>query len=425
MKTLNSGKHRTCRISNAGQALFVLALAAFTWTQGSLSPHDPTAYAQFQAQSAPSFARVVQENFTHWDLNHDGRLETNEIDQLMNRKGIHRFAAAALATIKRRERMVPDGERSEYAPSEEELMSMHDNEGPLQQLDMAQGKPKVYHFEAQYRHNLAVLGSINHKLYAGEGPDFAALHQGPIGDCYFFSVTGYLAACDPQRLMRMLAAEPNGGFLVRLGDGESLQIRAPTDAEILVNNSATSLEDGIWLTVLEKAIGRKMRLAAKPEKRTGEATDAMAHGGSAGKVIQWYTGHETIGIKLRDPAHAEARLAQLRELLPTTLEHRQLAALGMGKEPPPNGKKIPHLGYGHSYAIFGFNPQRDEVTVWNPWGNDVKPKGPAGVEYGFPTRHGIFQIPLATLYEQFSGVQLETSKPLPPDSAAPQQNTRN
>lgn len=87
--------------------------------------------------------------------------------------------------------------------------------------------------------------------------------------------------------------------------------------------------------------------------------------------------------------------------------------MSMGKEPPPNQKKVPHFGYGHAYAILGYDHNSDEVTVWNPWGNDYTPKGPAGIENGFLTKHGVFRIPLTTLYEQFSNFHLETSKPLP------------
>jgi hypothetical protein len=398
----------------------MLALGAIAWTQGNLASNGPAASGEERAHSGPQFSKVVQENFAHWDLNHDGRLEAKEVDELMNRKGIRGDAAAALATIKRQERMEPDEQRREYAPSEGELVSAHANDAPLQSLDAAQGKPKVYHFESQFRHNLAVLASINHKLYAGDGPNFAAMHQGPIGDCFFFSVTGYMVARDPERLKRMIEAEHGGNFVVHLGDGEHFPVHAPSDAEILINNSAISLEDGIWLTVLEKAIGEKMRSTAKREKRTGEATDAMAHGGSTAGVMRWYSGHEMVNIKLRDPAEAKAHLAQIRQHLPPALKDRKLVAMSMGKDPPPNHKKIPHFGYGHAYAILDYDHGSDEVTVWNPWGNDYTPKGPAGIENGFVTKHGVFRVPLTTLYEQFSSFHLETSKPLPPGSASHQ-----
>ena len=380
MNVLTSVKRWARRLTNSLQARWVLALSALAWTLGTLSlgtlpPTGTAAGADGSTHSNPTFAKVVKDNFAHWDLNHDGRLEAKEIDQLMNRKGIHKYAAAALATIKRHERMEPDEQRREYAPSEEELVSEHVVEGPLQPLDVAQGKPKVYHFESQFRHNLAVLETINRKLYAGDKPNFAAMHQGPIGDCYFFSITGYMAARDPERLMRMIVSEPGGSFVVRLGDGESLHVPPPTDAEILINNSAASLEDGLWLTVLEKAIGEKMRLGAKPEKRSAEATDSMSHGGSPGHVMQWYSGHELINVKLRDPAQAEARLAELRQHLPPTLKSRRLAALGMSKDPPDNHKKIPHLGYSHSLRDLRIRPHLRRANRLEPLGKRSHAEG--------------------------------------------------
>jgi hypothetical protein len=388
-------------------------LVTIGWVLGFLASSGPIARADDRARPTPTFAKVVQENFPHWDLNHDGRLESSEVDQLMNRKGIHRDAAAALATIKRYERSETEEQRNKYAPSEEELVSNHLSEGPVQPLDPAAGKPQVYHFETHFHNNLKMLASINRQLYAGKGPNFTAMHQGPIGDCYFFCITGYLAARYPERITRMIIAEQDGSYLVHFGDGEKFRVPAPTDAEILVNNSGSSLEDGLWLPVLEKAIGEKMRQAAKSAKRTVEATDAMAHGGSPKKVMQWYTGHEAIDIKLRDPTQERTRLSELRRLLPQTLERRELASVSMGKQAPANQANIPHLGYHHAYAIFAYDRNSDEVTLWNPWGNNVTPKGPAGIHYGFPTNHGIFKVPLKTLYEQFSSVHLETSKPLP------------
>ena len=222
----------------------------------------------------------------------------------------------------------------------------------------------------------------------------------------------------------MIVAEPKGNFTVHLGDGERIAVPAPTDAEILINNSAISLEDGIRLTVLEKAIGEKMRMTAKPDKRSAEATDSMSHGGSPGKVMEWYSGHELINIKLRDPAQAEDRLNQMRQHLPPTLEEPQACIRGDEQGPAGKPAKIPHLGYGHAYAILGYDHKTDEVTLWNPWGNDVTPKGPAGIENGFPTKHGIFQIPLKTLYEQFSNFHVETSKPLPAASASREETDR-
>lgn len=55
-----------------------------------------------EARAERSFQEVVQEHFRQWDTNYDGKLESAEIDQLMNHPGIHGEAAAALAAIKLR-----------------------------------------------------------------------------------------------------------------------------------------------------------------------------------------------------------------------------------------------------------------------------------------------------------------------------------
>jgi hypothetical protein len=359
-----------------------------------------------------TFAEVVRTHFAEWDTNRDGKLEGKELDALMNRAGIHGEAAAALATIKRRERMAVVAEPGEYAVSEQKLLGDHADDGPVKSLDAARGEATEYRYEPHFQQDLALLAKINRRLYAGDGPNFAAMRQGGIGDCYFFSVTGNLAAHHPERIKRMIEPRPNNEFMVHLGDGESISVGALSDAEILVNNSASSLEDGLWLSVLEKAVGREMWRRAPPGKKTGEATDAMASGGSTAHIIQIFTGHQTDSITLRDPQHAKARMTELRERLPVALGAGHLVGVGMGKNPPEGHKKIPHLGYGHAYAVFKYDRAADQVTLWNPWGNDYSPQGKEGTENGFETRHGIFHVPLSTLYHQFSSVVFETNKKL-------------
>ena len=93
------------------------------------------------------------------------------------------------------------------------------------------------------------------------------------------------------------------------------------------------------------------------------------------------------------------------------LAHRKLAGVNMGRQPPAGQAKIPGIGYHHAYAVFGFDPKTDLVTLWNPWGQNFQPKGQEGVAHGFATKHGIFRIPLKTLYAQFSNMVWETNEP--------------
>jgi hypothetical protein len=237
------------------------------------------------------------------------------------------------------------------------------------------------------------------------------MKQGAIGDCYFFSVTGYLAAIDPKRIQQMIVPKPDYGFIVHFRDGETFPVPAPTEAELLVNNSASSLTDGLWLGVLEKALGERMRAHTKSAvKRTAEATDAMAAGGHLGLIIELYSGHRARSVALRHPRAATAIIADLRREIPLVLEKRMLIAVAMGTNPPEGQPKVPNLGYKHAYAILGFDRKTDLVTVWNPWGQNFVPKGPEGIEHGFAAQHGVFRIPLATLYHEFSRVFMETNE---------------
>ena len=60
---------------------------------------------------APTFAEVIGRYFDVWDLNHDGLLDSSEIDRLMKLPSIRGEAAAALAATKLRERKLRAAER--------------------------------------------------------------------------------------------------------------------------------------------------------------------------------------------------------------------------------------------------------------------------------------------------------------------------
>lgn len=361
-----------------------------------------------EARAERSFSEVVQEHFRQWDANHDGKLESAEIDQLMNRPGIQGEAAAALAAIKLRERETPAKERRQFSVNLQQLVSGRGPAAKASAADSARGGAHQFNFNDHYNRNLKVLQNISPKLFAHGQPEFALMHQGEIGDCYFFSVTGFLAAREPGRIKRMIEPQANGSYVVHFFDGEKIEFPTLTQAEILVNNSGKSLEDGYWLAVLEKALGLRMRRFAKSEaKKTAEATDAMAGGGDTGMMIHLYSGHPAQHIKLRERAKERETLAELRRELAQALSANRLVGLTMAASPPNGGHKVPGLGYNHSYAILDFNPKAEIVTIWNPWGENFQPRGPEGVQHGFAAEHGVMRMPLQEMYQQFSSIFVE------------------
>lgn len=361
-----------------------------------------------QARAERSFQEVIQEHFRQWDANHDGKLEATEIDQLMNHPAIQGEAAAALAAIKLRERETPGKERHSFNVNLQQLLSGKGPSSKASAADSARGGAHAFNFADHYNRNLKILQNLPPKLFAHGQPDFSLMHQGEIGDCYFFSITGALAAREPARIKRMIVPEANGSFVVHFFDGETIPIPTLSQAEILVNNSGKSLQDGYWLAVLEKALGLRMRRMIKSEaKKTAEATDAMASGGDTGMVIHLYSGHPAQSIALRNRDKKGRTLEELKRELPRALSQNHLVGLTMNANPPQGGHKVPGLGYNHAYAILEYKPREEIVTIWNPWGSDFKPKGPDGVEHGFTAEHGVIHMPLHVMYDEFSTVFIE------------------
>jgi hypothetical protein len=393
--------------------LVVFALWAECSAPGLAQTNQGSRLPASAAAKHAAFADVVRQHFAAWDLNHDGKLEAAEIDELIRRPGIHGEEAAALATIKKRDRHAMADKIADYAATEAELLKPVDS-GQLHALDTAQGATVPFRFEPTFESMLRELGQVNRRLYANESPSFASLHQGGIGDCFFFSVVGNLARRQPQRIVRMITPDERGGYQVHFGDGVRVDVAKPTDVEIVVNNSTYSIQDGVWLTVLEKAVGHRLHNKAPAYERTTEETDTISFGGSPSAIISMFTGHQTHWYPTRDKEKRSDRLEELREVIPEALAARRLMTATMGVAPPEGGKKVPGWGYHHVYAVFGYDSETDHIKLWNPWGNDFTPKGKPGIENGYETKHGVFELPLKTFYNQFSGVVVETNKKVEP-----------
>jgi hypothetical protein len=366
----------------------------------------PVAHAKTPAR--PRFADVVHEHFEAWDLDHNGKLDAKEIDALIRKHSIQGDAAAALAVLKLRERRTPKSNRPNFTLTSKDVDDLDSLEDDHSAIDPSQAA-KPFRAETQFRRYRKSLETLVPRLYAGDGPDFSVMKQGNIGDCFFFCMTGYLASKDPDRIRRMIEEGPDGNYIVKFVDGETFTVRAPTVAEVLVNNSSSSVTDGVWLCVLEEALGKRLRKKSKdPTVHTLEPADAIASGGSTATVITLYSGHKTKSLKLHGK-QAHLRLNELRHELSVALAHGRM--VGALIEPAADEKsKVPGLGYHHAYAIMAFDEKEDRVTIWNPWGKDHHPKGPEGHENGYVTEHGVFQLPLKTMYHLFAWVDIETTQ---------------
>lgn len=227
------------------------------------------------------------------------------------------------------------------------------------------------------------LKNTNRQLFPDGQPSFSAnLGQGGAGDCFFFSAMGWLAKNRPQEIAHAITAESESHYRVRFPGGQSIAVNAPTDAELIFFNSPATLTTGLWMPVLEKAVG-----AVYPEynnsKSRGDYRDPIENldeGGSASVVEKIWTGRQSISICLhsrnagkiasydRNNKLQYLSVGGLKDVLRQSAKHiTQATAVNK----PTN----PSIHNHHVYAVFAYDEENGAVTLWNPWGDANKSLG--------------------------------------------------
>ncbi|MGA3170714.1 MAG: C2 family cysteine protease [Chthoniobacteraceae bacterium] len=381
-----------------------------------------------QAPDSAALKDLIDRLYTQWDTNHDGKLDVNELTAAIGDPQVRGLQAAVAVllynSIAQAETDKLHEQFKDYKTNKAENAAMHAQQKADEEkvqfiarddaLALAAKAPVDKKLFRRAKH----VQSINHALFAPGDPNLQSFHQGGMGDCYLLAVIGAYVRRDPQAVRRMIQQNPDGTYYVHFTVGEDVTVRPLTDAELLMGAREGS-DHGVWLSVLEKAYGHIA--AEQKERKTGQEVDAdadipshlMGRGGSPGIVITIMTGHKTAGMPLslwvkKDPAHgldkADALLAKVCD------EHRLMAVSTRAGVQLPKG--IPH---GHCLSVFGYDSASRTVTVFNPWGNSVKPVDPPGLVNGYPTTHGVFQVPLADFIKIFAGFCYETNRPATAD----------
>ena len=404
--------------------------------------------------SRPSFAQVVAEHFPRWDRNADGTLGADEIDVLCVDPGITGEPAAAAAAIKRivrsgkyavpvltREYLTtppppaprassrpagPASRRAESAPASAPARDA-DAQDRRDSGEAPAGALRPPNFQASYVASLRRIRTSKRDLFCDDTPDLDHCHQGPLGDCYFVAAVGAFVHRDSAAVKQMIQPRPEGGYQVRFADGKTVAVPPLTDAEIAL--SGTTGDEGLWLPVLEKALGA-WRHQTDPRRYAMEtATDAIAKGGSSATILRMLTGHQTRQLALKrrprgtvpgpdgkpvpkppvPAASADELAVKVRAEVGTALAQKRLVACGTGTEAQPPG-----ISGKHAYAVLAFDADQDQLTLWNPHGNAFRPRGEPGLAHGYATQAGVFRIPVRDFVQVFNGVAVETDQPLAP-----------
>ena len=357
------------------------------------------------ASSGPPtpFAQVVKEYFSQWDSNGDGTLSKDEIEAAMANPKFHDEAAAAIVAIEK----VVRGSKYTLPPiTKDYLVSspLREPSASDEQTDSSDDiskAEKLNHapaFQPRYLNAMRQLRRTSRDLFSDNLPSFEATHQGHIGDCPFVSTVGAMVYRDPSAVKAMFTQNDNGSITVSFGDGRSIKIVRLTDADIAMWSSAGT--NGLWLTVLEKAY---RRILLKTQRLNQQNKSDIYDKFSSARTIEILDGHQTRKVELHNIRPGNPKLAALRKDLNAAQREHRLVKAGTGA-----GKKTPGITPDHAYAILGYDKETDLVHVWNPHGNNFTPKGPDGLQNGYTTKTGQFDITLKDLLQIFKDVTFET-----------------
>jgi hypothetical protein len=365
-------------------------LATIAFLVQLLASYPPLALAQKPA-AAPKpqepLNQFVDSRFDRWDRNKDGARDLEEVDRKVEDHNVQGREAAVIFQI--RQRLTAKGAQPHLTRQ--------------QVLTLAQDKA----FEKSVDATVKQLQTIDRELFLPTDPDLSTFHQGRLGDCYLLCTIAAEVHRNPKPVRDMIRPVVTGGFQVVFGDGQKIPVDRLTDTELLLGARLDS-RHGSWLAVLEKAYGvireRDRRKQGKYSATKGDSvpTETLG-GGSTGTIISLLTGHQADSLKLGNSAQRE----HLHNLLADTIKKKRLLCASVDGDKAPPG-----MGNHHAYAVFGYDSQRRQVTVFNPWGNNFTPKGAAGPANGYPTKLGQFTVPLDQFQQVFTHVAYETDKPL-------------
>jgi Calpain family cysteine protease len=387
---------------------------------------------------------VLAGSFSRWDLNADGRISPEEVDELVVRPEFSGEQAAALAAMKlamRSSRIEPMPVTAELAEHAKKTLSQpatpeattkakaaspakasaaesrdEDRDAPPPTATTVRKKldetETIKALQVRYARGVKRIGSSKRALFLDETPDIDHCRQGSLGDCFLIATVGAMVHRDPADLKRMIR-EADGGYIVTLGSSQSVKVPALTDAQLCL--TSTTGDEGLWLPLIEQAFGTLRNQAKPASEQTEEASDAIARGGSIASAITTLTGHKASTTVLRSRFErlinggqsTSALLEEVRGKLRDGVEHRRL--MGAGTDSTDKGIKLPPgIAGKHAYAVLGFDASNDMVSVWNPHGNTFTPKGEAGLLHGYPTKAGRFEIPLVDFVATYRGLSIET-----------------
>jgi hypothetical protein len=415
---------------------------------GLILPTTALPAAADSARAHTPFVTVLLRDWNRFDTNHDGELSVAEIDHAVldpNVKGEDAALAGTLKLLARSTKVkVPPLTRQYFLEYDRQARGIGNRITPAAAEaatsdTVASATPTT--MPSTSDHKLPINWDLyfiagQRRIARGGGvawPDeikLDDLRQGPLGDCFLVATIGSMVVHRPGEVQLLIQPKKDGSFAITFPQAASFSLHPLTQAELVL--SSTAAGEGVWLAALEQAFGQyreKQRGSDDPE-----GTDAIAAGGQPGAAMSALTGHKVKRVYFatttkRREAEQAKMLPILREnLLMALMAHRLITASVAAPIPPATQpanasgsrstvtvamlpKIPPDINTKHAYAVLGYDEKTDTVEIWNPHGQSFKPKGPPGLENGYPTEHGRFRVPLVEAYSFITSFFFETADP--------------
>lgn len=314
---------------------------------------------------------AFRRDFAALDLDGDGRLTRTEVEECLLQDQFTGDSAALVGTLYRHRRELG---RQGIAPG---------------QVTRLGGKA-----EESFQEKLKQVDKLKPELFPERLEETGNANQGHVSDCWL--ITGMQGMRDQrlEELAQRIQSHGEGSYQVAFPDGSVEEVARPTQSERLA--FAQDTEGYLWASVLEKAAGQKSQGFLK-ERLPQNALEVW---GTASRAIKVLTGNSS------DTDHTLITSKErLREKIASTLASDGLV---IGSSKNNLGRRL--LGRspdrddiiaGHCYAITGFDPETDTLTLRNPWG-DTPWKGAAS-----DSKDGSFPMPLEKFSTYFSKITYE------------------
>lgn len=316
--------------------------------------------SEWQAQT---LAGEIQAHFEQLDRNGNGRISAAESAKAIGNPVFKGSTAAAVTTLyKVMGEMQGFSDDTQLLPKlpqhpwldkiplqnyDERGLSRQDLNALIETAHQKPGDARVSEVFGRFSMSSFLAPGLKRELFPkgieSIRPDH--IEQGEIGDCYFLAAVASLAntPAGKKQIQNMIKDHSNGSYTVTFPGKSPVTIQAPTEMELSLYSNAG--QDGLWLSVLEKAYAEVTNRNALLQR--SNPYDKIGNGAFLSVGVAAVSGQPTDTDVLLITS-----LDTLRNKLKSALAQQRVVTAGINKSLNPwnEGKTANGLPMAHAYV---------------------------------------------------------------------------